>query len=85
MSSRINPRILTTDEMDGIFTEKDRKHRDHVHIFCENCSQWTEIYGYKHNDKYECANCEKSQLDLKSITSHRTFDPFRKRRGRGKR
>lgn len=74
--------IPTTDEMDGIFTEEDKKNRYNAYIQCVQCYKWTfvigtpETYGML-SSHATCEHCGSSQMDSRSVISKRTFDPVK--------
>lgn len=66
---------MTTDEMDGIFTQQDKDRRHSVFLQCFKCTYWTKTDDRdRHNI---CSTCGKDDFDLTSIISERTFDPIR--------
>lgn len=70
---------MTTDEMDGIFTEEDRKNKYTVMFQCAKCSKWTRhenwIPGEK-NEHVPCTNCKEIHYDSGSIKSLRSYNPL---------
>ena len=70
-----------TEEMDGIFTEEDRKERYNAYIQCRACSKWTYVLGNREtygklSSHAICEHCGSSNFDSRSIISKRTFNPL---------
>lgn len=74
-------RIPTTEEMDGIFTEEDRRNKNKVMLQCQGCNEWTENETWK--PPVPCHNCGGKNYDPTSATSLRTFNPNTKRVAKG--
>lgn len=69
---------LSTEEMDGIFTDEDRKNKDTVVFQCKNCRKWTVHKNWisgEHNRYLPCEHCSKTDYDMRSIKSLRTYNP----------
>lgn len=70
---------MTTDQMDGILTDEDKKNRHTVMFQCKNCRQWTRHYNWvsgETNEHVPCSNCGEMNYDNSSIKSVRTYNPL---------
>lgn len=70
--------MLTTLEMDGLFTEDDIKNIATVVYQCRSCKKWTRHYNHvtSHNSYVPCENCGETNYDQSSIKSLRTYNQF---------
>lgn len=73
--------MLTTDEMDGLFTEKDIAQKYLVYLQCRKCTKWTSM-DYREPHK-RCMECGADEYDSTSMISARTFNPLNKRKIKG--
>ena len=68
---------LTTEQMDGIFTEEDRQKKGIIVLQCRDCKKWTEM---RHeplvNDFINCATCGGKNYDRSSLKSVTTYNPL---------
>lgn len=77
---RKDPNILTTFEMDGLFTQKDIDNRHLVMVQCIDCKKWTQQNIRNGHYKYSpCSSCGNKRYNPRSAISLRTFDPNRKK------
>ena len=70
--------VLTTDEMDKLFTPDDVKYRYVAWMQCRKCTKWTTQDMRK--DTRPCSNCGLNEFDPTSATSPRSFNPSNKRK-----
>lgn len=86
-------RVPTTEEMDKVFTDQDRKDQYTVYVQCIDCASWTLVVGNHemhvtlggYTKNAVCERCGGRRLDGNSITSKRSFNPVaaKRRKPRG--
>lgn len=70
-------RVPTTDEMDGLYSEEDKRNRNKVVYQCRSCKQWTQHDHVPLKTVYKpCHSCGKVNYDATSIKSLRSYNPL---------
>ena len=69
-------RVPTTFEMDGLYTEEDKKNRFSVVFQCRNCRKWVKHTDYLINREYVPCSCGEISYDQSSMKSVRTHNPL---------
>lgn len=67
-----NSFMLTTYEMDGLFTQEDIDNRYKVMRQCRDCKKWSQMQVDEHP---KCAFCGEINYDPLSTKSLRTYNP----------
>lgn len=71
--------VMTTYEMDGLFTEEDIKNRYTVVFQCRNCKKWTIHHNWvpgEKNKHVHCNECGEVNYDPTSCKSLRSYNPL---------
>jgi hypothetical protein len=80
--------VVSTEQMDGLLTDKDLADRYKAQIQCRRCGKWT-LTDIR-SDENICNNttkgiyCGANDFDVTSVTSKRSFNSATKRKVRGK-
>lgn len=67
--------MLTTFEMDGLFTDEDIENRQTIIMQCRQCRKWTKYFNYNYSTtKLVTCQCGVVDYDPKSPKSIRSYN-----------